>query len=297
MRYILFPTLAFMLGLSLPTEGKTGVIKTSIVSNYRVGETGKIDIDLDVHNKGTATAYHVVATVFIAGWAQRPDGFGDNPPGGKMHFRAEFVNPELKPGNYRGVVRINFVEQGGRPHRVYHIFDISYRANQAKKAKKRLSLELKSPTINSKAFWKPKGKIQLVMKNAYQDSLKLFVSFYLPDGLTTPEPSRSYELSPEERKVEDFPLTVKPLLVENRTYHAVVWYEKNGIHHSRHLQGEISVVEEPAFFWLYVVFGAVVLTAVLGVIYFRERRNQGSQRPPNGLPNAQMSGLHIQFIL
>ncbi len=139
-----------------------------------------------------------------------------------MHFRAEFVNLELKPGNYRGVVRVNFVEQGGRPHRVYHVFHMPYRATQVKKEKEDLSLELKSPTINSKAVWKAKGKIQLVMKNEFQESIKPVVSIYLPDGLTTPEPSRSYELSPGERTVTDFPLTVKLSRAENRAYHAVV---------------------------------------------------------------------------
>jgi len=266
-----FTILVIFFALILPISGYGGIIRTSIVCNSRVEDSGKIDMEIDIVNSGNAMAYNVIATIFLADWVHQSNNLGNNPPDGKIHLNSQYVNRDLRPGRYVGVIRVNFEEQSGSSHRAYNFIEIAYRLDQGISYAPGLNLDLDSPLFNTKAFWNPRGKIRFFMKNGHQSAIKPSVSFYLPDGFTTPEPDRHYELFPGDEIKEIIPLTIDPSVRKDRTFHVVSWYEHNGLHYSQHVKGRIRVEERPVIFKGYVLFGTGVLAILFVVTYYRGR--------------------------
>ena len=277
MRRGCFHILVLLFMLVFPVSGYGGIIRTSIVSHYTVEDPGKIGMEIDISNSGNETAYNVIATIFLADWVQKSENFGNNPPGGKIHFDSQCLSPEMRPGRYMGVIRVSFEEQSGRPHGAYHIFEIPYRMDEVGNEKSLLSLQLSSPPFNPRAFWERRGKIRLFVKNGYTEPIKASMNFYLPDGLSTQEPNRYYELSPGEERGETVALSVERSQTGERPYDVVLWYEHKRFHYSQHLEGKISVEERPVYFWWYVFAGLTVLVILFVVISFRNRRERRGQ--------------------
>lgn len=286
MRHTLLPVLAIFFALCLPISGYGGRIKTSIVSHYTVERSGKIGLEFEIINMGDATAYNIIATIFLADWAQKYDYLGDNPPGGRIHLESLYHDPRIKPGRHTVVVRIIFEEQSGRPHRAYHFLEIPYRLEQSRNYDPGLALHLDSPLFNTKAFWQPGGNIRLFLKNGHNSPIKPFVSFYLPDGFMTREPNRYYELSPGEERMETVRLTRDPSVRQDRAYNVVVWYEQNEIHYSQHVEGRIRVEERPVYLKWYLLLGTAVLVILFLVKYSCNRRGRKEHSERYDLQNS-----------
>ena len=256
-----------------------GLIKTTITCKYRVVEVGKIEMDLIISNTGDATAYNVMATIFLAGWAEKSDDLGDNPPQGEIHMRTAFENAALKPGKYTAVIRINFEEQSGRSHRVYHVFQIPYLLPKAGEPDARqLSMQIDFPLLKKKPFWKKRSEIQIFIENRHSNPIKPRLSLYLPDGFTAAEPNRFYELSPKKQIRDTMPVKIDPSVAKSGICHVVAWYEQDGIHYSDHIKGEIRVEESPIYFKWYLLLAIAVLALLFVVAHRRDLR--GSRARP-----------------
>lgn len=271
MKYYVFPILIIFLVLFPTMEGYGGIIKTGVVSRYRVEKPGKIDIDVKVLNTGNATAYNVVVTIFLDGWVHITDDLGRNPPGGNLQLSAEYLNPVLKPGRYTGIIRIRFKEQSGRHHKAYHFFEIPYRMGQLADYSSHLYLQINSPLFNIKGLWQPKGKISLSMKNFFPSAVRPNVAFYLPDGFSSHESNWIDQLSNGEETIKTVPLSKDQYVTQNSTYNVVVWYEHNGIHYSQRIQDVIQVENRPVYFRWYIIFGAISSVIFSGVMLYRNR--------------------------
>ena len=271
--------LVLCLSMYLPSSACGDTIKTDIVCRYRAESSGGVGMEVDISNTGNATAYDVSATVFLADWVQVYDDLGNNRPGEKIHFNSRYLNPQLMPGRYVAVIRVNFEEQGGSPHCAYHFFEIPYRLDKESSCRPALSLDLRSPVFNKKAFRSKEGSIRLLMENGSEGTIRPHVFSYFPDGFSALEPNRSYELSPGEKKIVTIPLSMGPLVRNESTYHVVVWYEQHGSHYSRHIRGKIRVEESPVYLRGYLFLGATVLIILLGVTCWRSRRGGSSAVP------------------
>lgn len=269
-RIVIFIILA-LAGTLVPTIGYCGIIETKIICQNIVEEPGKISLDIEINNAGNATAYNVIATIFLADLVQRFENLGDNPPGGQIFYSCQFQCTDFLPGKYIATIRVNFEEQSGRPHQAYHIFEIPYRLDMVSSCNSRLSLNLDHPVFNPKAFWQPEGKIRLLMKNVYKEAIKPYLTLYLPDGFYARKPDRFYELSPGEENRDIIPLIMDPLVMQDCTYHVVIWYEQNGIHYSHHIKGKIRVEERPVYFKWYLLIASTALIILFVVIYYRNR--------------------------
>ena len=271
MRYYLFPILIVFFGLSLPLEGYGGIIKTRVVSHYKVEKSGKIDMAVNVLNTGNATAYNVVVTIFLADWVHISDDLGRNPPGGSIQLSAQSPKLAWKPGRYTGVIRIRFKEQSGRYHKAYHFFEIPYNMDQVADYDSHLDLQIKSPLFNTKGFWQPKGKISFSMKNGFPKAVRPTVAIYLPDGFSSYESNWISQLSTGEEIMKTIPLSMDQSVTRNSTYNVVVWYEYNGIHYSKRIQDHIQVENRPIYFRWYIIFVAMSSVILLGIILYRHR--------------------------
>ena len=164
----------------------------------------------------------------------------------------------LKPGDYVAVIRVDFEEENGAPHTVYHMAPIEYLMNKAIPSDPSLALELTSPGFNRKAFWDRKGDIALLVKNEGKEKIVLKARLFLPDGLSSPRPDATISLAPESEQIQGFPVQ---LTGSNETifpYHVVAWYENERVHHSRLLTGKIITVERPVYFkWFVMGSGAL----------------------------------------
>ena len=271
MKYYIFPILIIFLVLSLAMEGYGGIIKTGVVSRYRVEKPGKIEMDVKILNTGNATAYNVVVTIFLADWVHITDDLGRNPPGGNLQFSAEYINPALKPGRYTGIIRTRFKEQSGKSHKAYHFFEIPYNMDQVANYDAHLDLQIKSPLFNTKGLWQPKGKISLSMKNGFPITVRPHVTFYLPDGFSSHESNWIDQLSNGEEIIKTIPLSKDQWVTQNSTYNVVVWYEYNGFHYSQRIQDHIQVESRPVYFRWFIIFGAISSVIFSGIMLYRNR--------------------------
>lgn len=256
-----------------PFTSSANFIGTNVLCQYSVEEPGKIDIDTVLSNTGSATAYNVVATIFLAGWAEKIDHLPNNTPGGKISFSARFHNPELKPGRYAAVIRITFEELSGRSHRVYHILEIPYLLKRtANYNGTRPFVNIDAPQLQGKPFWKRRGHMELSLTNRHSRPVIVKSTLYLPDGFTAVEPDRSYELRPEGTKQDRISVAVDRGVTQTGTYHLVAWYEQGDIHYSSHTMGELRVNDDAVYFGWYLALALTVLVFLLGVTIQRARR-------------------------
>ncbi|MFH1351670.1 MAG: hypothetical protein ABII26_12165 [Pseudomonadota bacterium] len=273
--FFLFIILMILFGLNLPHEGYGGTIGTGILCRPTVEGPGKIGLGVEILNTGNETAYNMTATIFLAEWFYRYDDLGDNPPHGRIPLNIQYHNPKMKPGSYVGVIRVSFEEQGGRPHTVYYFFEVSHLLDQADDYKPHMTLRLTTPLFNTKALWVSGGKSRLFMRNDHTGILRPTVIFYLPDGFTTREPERLYELSPGQERGDTIPLIRDPSVRQDQIYHVVAWYEHKGVHYSHHIEGQIKVVERPFLFKAYVIMCIGILVIVFLILFFYDRKKKG----------------------
>jgi len=266
-RLVISIILSIFLFLSIPGKGYGGIIKTKIICRNHIEQSGDIIIESEIINSGTATAYNVSSTIFIGDWAEQFDNLGDNRPAGRIRFKSRYIQPDLLPGKYVAVLRVNFEERSGKPHKTYHFFEISYGPDHVRDYMPLLSVFLRDPLFNPKAFLKTNVKMGLVMKNGYQSAIKPVVTFFSPDGCTAMEHNRFYTLSPDEEKTDEILLAIDKSIRPGSPYDVVVKYNHDGIHYARHFGGKIDVVEQPIYFRWYLVFGIISLLIFFALIY------------------------------
>jgi len=280
MKYsFLFIILMIFFGLTLPVKGYGGIIRTEILCHPAVEGPGKIVMEIEIINTGNVTAYNMTATIFLAEWFHRYDELGDNPPDGRIPLSVRCHNPDMKPGSYVGVIRVRFEEQGGRSHTVYHFFEISHLLDQVNDYQSRMTLRLTAPLFNTKALWGSSGKSRLFMSNGHKSIIRPTVILYLPDGFSTQEPERIYDLSPGQERIATAPLIRDPSVSRNQIYHVVAWYEHEGRHYSHLIQGQIKVVERPFVFKTYLILCIGILVVVCLILFFYGRKTKGKKSP------------------
>ena len=108
-----------------------GTITTSITCRNTVKSNGAPELHMAIRNSGDVTAYHVVVTLILADMIKKYENLGNNPPGGKIEVGEKLMEPGLKPGNYVAVIQVDFQEESGIPHRVYHMAPMAYLMDQA----------------------------------------------------------------------------------------------------------------------------------------------------------------------
>ena len=269
--FLLFLALLLALG---STEGGCGTINTNVTSYATILSDGQIDIKYEIGNTGDDTAHRVMVTTFLALDAQKSDDLGSNPPGGLIRYNCRLSSSDLKPGKYTLVARISFDEQSGTSHRVYHFSPLPYRLDRVKEVSPALSVELSEPYFSVKSFWQAGGKCRLSLKNNLGVAILPVVTLYLPDGFTTKEPERSYQLAPGEKREEVIPLEMDASVKNTRPFYAVAWYEQNGIHSSQWIEGKIRVEERPVYFKGFLVIAGTVLVVFLAVFFYRKRSDR-----------------------
>lgn len=258
--------------LCLPVHAYGGFIKTAVSCRHKVEDTS-IDIEIDIANRGNAVAYGVSATVFIDHWVEKYDGLGNNPPGGKISLKIRHTDPKLKKGMYVVVIRIAFEEEGGRPHQVYHVFDLPVKMDGPENRRPCLTAHADLPAFNTKAFWKKRGEILLFMQNGCKEIIRPYVCLYLPAGFVAGQSVLSCELSPGEERETTISLDMDASAEHNRFCRIVVWYEQDGVHYSRLIESELCVEEKPIFFkWYLVLAGAVLVMLSVVASYINRRR-------------------------
>ena len=255
-----------------------GTITTSITCRKTVKSNGGLELHMDIRNNGDVMAYHVIVTLILADIVKKYDKLGNNPPGGRIEVAEELIDPGLKPGDYFAVIRVDFEEESGAPHRVYHMAPIAYLTDEKVPSDPSLTLELTSPEFNRKAFWDRKGDIELHVKNEGKEKKVLKTWLFLPDGISSPEPNGTLSLAPESEEIQRFPVQ---LTGNNETifpFHVVAWYENERFHYSRLLTGNVITVEKPIYFkWFVmgsgVLLGILFLLIVAGLFVKRHRES------------------------
>ena len=264
--------IAILLSFSASLSANGGTIRTAITTTQTVKDSGAIELEFKIRNRGNATAQNVVVTLILADLVKSYRDLGDNLPGGEIHLKDRLVNPGLNPGKYVAVLRVDFEEQNGRPHRAYHFFNIPYRLNKISSLNFPLSFKLDTPCFNRKAFWDKESKIRLSMKNNGKEEIRTNIWLFLPEGFTSPEPNRSCLLTPGETKVEEIPLHLEPNGKNLSPYHLVVWCDKDYAHYSWDLKGIIKVEERPVYFKWYLMLGTTLLVLLFAALAIRRLR-------------------------
>lgn len=255
--------------LLAPCGVSAGVINTKIDLSCVVDKKNDISVNAKIANKGNSTAYKVTLSLFMEDWAQKFDNLGDNQPDGMIKFNENISLPELKPGLHILVARVSFEEQNGTSHRIYEYFPFSYKMQNTDK-KPELSLELKTPLFNSRAFFETKKKMEISINNSSIYHLSPVISFFLADGYTAGDASIQTRVPPDNKIMESVFIEKEKSVNHGGKVLAVAWYEKDGIIYSVKSEGIAQVEEKPVLFKWYVFFSIIVLTAV--TIYIGVRR-------------------------
>ena len=272
--------IAILLSLSVSLSANGGTIRTAITSTQTVKDSGAIELEFKILNRGNATAHNVVVTLILADLVKSYRDLGDNLPGGEINLKDRLVNQGLNPGKYVAVLRVDFEEQNGRPHRAYHFFNIPYRLNKISSLNSSLSFKLGTPCFNRKAFWAKESEIKLSMRNNGKEALRPNIRLFLPDGFTSPEPKRSCQLVPGEKKVEEIPLRLEPDGKNLNPYHLIVWCDQDNAHYSWNLKGIIKVKELPVYFNWYLILGAILLIISFTALSIRRLCRWKKQKAP-----------------
>lgn len=255
--------------LLAPCGISAGVINTKIDLSCAVDKKNDIAVQAKIANKGNSTAYRVTLSLFMEDWAQKFDNLGDNQPNGIIKFNENIRLPELKPGLHILVARVSFEEQNGTSHRIYEYFPFSYKMQNTDKAPE-LSLELRTPLFNSRAFFETKKKMEISMNNSSGSPLSLVTSFFLSDGYTAGDASIQNTIPPNNKITESVVIEKDKSINHGGKVFAVAWYEKDGIIYSVKSEGMAQVEEKPVLFRWYLLFCIIILVVV--TIYTGMRR-------------------------
>ena len=271
-------SIAIFLSLSASLPANAGTIRTTITTTQTVKDTGAIELEFIIRNRGNATAHNVVITLILADLVKSYRDLADNPPGGEITLKDRLDDPGLNPGKYVAVLRVDFEEQNGRTRLAYHFFEIPYLMNRMRSSKLPLSMETMDPHFNKKAFWKKKDVIKLTIKNNGKEEIRPNIWLFLHEGFTSPEPNRLCTLTPGETKVEEIPLHLEPDGKDLSPYHLIVWCDHDHTHYSWDLKGIIKVEERPAYFKGYLILGAILLVILFAALAIRRRRGISSRQ-------------------
>jgi hypothetical protein len=250
-----------LLLLLAPSVALPGVINTKIDLSCAVDKKNDIAVHAEIANKGNSTAYKVTLSLFMEDWAQKFDSLGDNPPDGMLKFNEKISLPELKPGLHILVARVSFEEQNGTSHRIHEYFPFSYKMQNTDKEPE-LSLELKTPLFNSRAFFETKKKMEISMNNSGNSPFSPVISFFLADGYTAGDASIQTRVPPDNKIMESVFIEKEKSANHGGKVLAVAWYEKDGIIYSVKSEGMAQVEEKPVLFKWYVFFSIIILIAV-----------------------------------
>ena len=258
--------LAVFCALFFPLSSYGADIKTTITCRQAVTSAGTIELEIDIRNEGTVSAYNVGATVFLADRVKTHSNLGENLPGEKISLRSRFVKPGLNPGKYVAVIRVSFEEQSGVSHRAYNVIHIPYYLNKATASAAPFSMHIDPPRFNQKVFWKREKPLRLSMQNSGSKTIHATVGLYLPDGFSSPKPLVSYTLNPGEKKNATLSITRSPKVKSQRRLHLVAWYDLNRTHYSHHMQKQIHLTAKPVYLRIYIFLCLLVLGILLVVI-------------------------------
>jgi hypothetical protein len=269
--------MALLSAAFLPLEGYCGTIRTKVICRSHMDANGSLVIEGDIENLGDATAYAVNVAVLLADWADRLDALGDNPPGGSVHFKTCYQNPDLLPGEYTAVIQVTFEDQSGKRHRANRYFPMLYKLEENKLLQSALTLEIKTPTFNKRAFWQQSDVLRFLLINEHKYRINPNVSIFLPEGFHSTQTNSNVDLLPDEKKIINIPLESDPSIRQETKYFVVASYAHNGIHYSQAQKDFIQVTERPIIFKWYLVLAVSFIFAFFWFTFFRNRRRYGSR--------------------
>lgn len=246
---------------------------TIIVKSSVTKAANTIVVNYEIRNLSGETAYHLAVTSYLARKTNRSASLGDVPSGKHAGHKSYFDAADLLPGSYILASRIDFGDAQGQVRRVYHFSAIQWKEEGKGKEADLLNATLNEPFFNRKSFWHPRGKFELSLKNNLPQPLEPVLIFFLPDGFNVVEPEKVYPMQPDEKKVIKIPLSFDASVAVGSGYSALVWYEAQGVHYSRLIQGKIHVEDKPVYFKIYLAAVSAFAAFSLLIYLIRRRRS------------------------
>lgn len=268
--------LSFLSGLMMPATGLCGVIRTDITVTTRSHVEGGWDITALVTNTGDAQAYGLRAFVFVGDRVEAFTDLGDNPAGGSILVKARHIPKSAFPGRYAGMVRVHFEEMSGRRHRVFHPFSLD--RGEAPSPAEALGVEVRTAAFHPKAFWRHAPKIDVRLRNPQARPATAHVQVFLPEGISTPSPSKIQAVEAGSEASTVFPLNLVRPAPGNMPFHVIVWQEGSRGHFSRHVEGCMEVEGGPFLIKIYGLSASAVLGLLFILFSLRDRakRREGT---------------------
>lgn len=250
-----------------------GNIQTSVTSHWEIKGAQYLDLKLDIQNLGDVKAHSVSVSLLIGSFKGEYTDLGNNPPGGEIQCSDRIDIGHWKPGAYIGLVKVDFEEENGVAHFVYHVFEILIGRKGYSSTDASVSAKVSAPTFNSKAFWDNTNDLGLVMENLKEKPTRLNIRLFLPEGFVSASPGTEWTLSAGEQKTLIFPIRRQDSAGAAQPFHLLIDYELGGRHYARHLQEKIRVLDQPVYLGWYVIFSlaTLVLIFLVCLIYRRKR--------------------------
>ena len=251
-----------------------------IIPKVTAGPSGRMIVEYEVRNAGSAPVYHLLVTTFLARDARRSDPYGQIAAGQAWtSYRCDFDLGAMIPGDYIMVSRLSYDDHAGKPHLLYDFHPFMNRTGLPTGEKPPLAVAVHAEALNVKSLGEATARYKLSLVNNHKGPVQAVVSFYLPDGITMDETDRFYELGPGGTQADEAVVKLDAGLPPARyPYRAVVWYDFNGVQFSRLLQDEAPVEAKPV---LLIFFAVAVLVAAIaaagGWLWWRRRRRGGNQ--------------------
>jgi hypothetical protein len=260
--------------IALLAAPATAEIRTIVTATASILSTGETTVSYDILNAGNEEVLHVRVATFLGPIADRSDPLGDNAPGKTVRCTRTLDTRALVPGHYILAARVNFEDRAGATHAVHHFIPLAFgAAAPGVQTASPLTVAVSDAEFNAKSPLNTKDDITLILKNTGGAPLEPVVSFFLPDGVTTAEPEKAYPVAAGETKTVKLPLNFAPTVARDLPYRAVVWYEAQGRHDARLLEGTIRVTQKPVLFKAFLIgAGAVLVIVVASVVVIRRRK-------------------------
>jgi hypothetical protein len=260
--------------IALLATPATAEIRTTVTATASILSTGETTVSYDILNAGNEEVLHVRVATFLGLVADRSDPLGDNAPGKTVRCTRTLDTRALAPGRYILVTRVNFEDRAGASHAVHHFTPLVFGAAPGAATASPLTVAASDAEFNAKSPLNTKDVITLTLKNTGGAPLEPVVSLFLPDGVTTAEPEKAYPVAAGETKTVKLPLNFAPTVAQDLPYRAVVWYEAQGRHDARLLEGTIRVTQKPVLFKAFLIgAGAVLVIVVAAVLVIRRRKD------------------------
>jgi hypothetical protein len=232
-----------------------GAIETRTEASWRVDDDGDILVSVDVFNDGEETAYDMETAMFLGRQAYFRGAPADSPPGASRHLDFRVEGTSINPGAYTAVIRVEFEEQVGLRHRIYHLVPILYLPEGSVHAPAPVRAAKVDPVFNPKVVGRNRGTIEVTLKNTSSAALQVRLAAWYPDGFSIRPDAVESPLAPGAEKTVDLDTA---LAGANNTaeYDLVIDTETEDRHYSVMLRGLLSVVPKPIYFRIYLVIAA-----------------------------------------